>query len=143
MYIEAASPSFTTRTSFSFEMFHGLVSSSSCEVSKLSCRHSGSYSTVNHSDLTPFIPILITLITPLQPSPDAEWDEDEFVLVSDVLQDILSRSALSDGAGTKVLTEPLLVWCERYGRIIVDQLIVCKFMIGLVESLWLTGQRPS
>ncbi|KAH8077079.1 ARM repeat-containing protein [Cristinia sonorae] len=75
------------------------------------------------NDITPFIPLLITLITPLQPPPHVEFEEDEFVLASDALQEILSRSALSDGAGTKTLTEPLLVWCERYGGAIVEQTI--------------------
>lgn len=74
-----------------------------------------------HSDITPFIPLLITLMSPLQLPPISEFNEDEFILASDALQEVLSRSALSDGAGTKALTEPLLVWCERYGGIIVEQ----------------------
>lgn len=77
--------------------------------------------TLFYSDITPFIPVLLTLMTPAQLPPNSVFDEDEFTLASDALQEILSRSALSDGSGTKVLTEPLLIWLERYGRFIVEQ----------------------
>jgi hypothetical protein len=47
--------------------------------------------------------------------------EDIFVPVSDALQDILGASALSDGSGTKVLTEPLLLWFAAWGDKIVEE----------------------
>ena len=71
------------------------------------------------SDITPLIPLLISLLTPV--SGNSEVDEDEFTTASDALQEIMSKSALSDGAGSKSLTEPLLLWFEQYGTIIVDR----------------------
>ena len=49
------------------------------------------------------------------------FDEEEFEIVTDAIQEILSASALSGGAGSKTLTEPLLVWCERYGNGILQR----------------------
>ncbi|KAF6748253.1 armadillo-type protein [Ephemerocybe angulata] len=67
------------------------------------------------SDLLPFIPILIGL---LDPSDD---NEAIFIAASDTLQEILSKSPLSDGAATKTLTEPLLVWLDSVGSSIIAQ----------------------
>lgn len=64
------------------------------------------------------IPLLINILTPLPGS--TEIDETEFTTASDALQEILCKSALSDGAGSKTLTEPLLLWFDRYGMTIVD-----------------------
>ncbi|KAF6748259.1 armadillo-type protein [Ephemerocybe angulata] len=69
------------------------------------------------SDLLPFIPILIGL---LDPSDD---NEAIFIAASDTLQEILSKSPLSDGAATKTLTEPLLVWLDSVGSSIIAQTI--------------------
>ena len=71
------------------------------------------------SDLTPLIPRFIALLTPMAGS--SEFNEDEFELASDALQEIMTKSALSDGAGSRTLTEPLLLWCEQYGTLIVDR----------------------
>ena len=68
-------------------------------------------------------------MTPIDPSSNPEFEGDELVLASDALQEILSRSALSDGAGTKVLTEPLLIWCDRYGGVIIEQMN-CEFSLN-------------
>ncbi|KAI0686931.1 ARM repeat-containing protein [Cytidiella melzeri] len=73
------------------------------------------------NDITPLIPLLIALLSPA--SIVAELDENEFTMASDALQEIMSKSALSDGVGTKSLTEPLLLWCEQYGTAIVDRTI--------------------
>ncbi|OBZ74388.1 Importin-13 [Grifola frondosa] len=74
------------------------------------------------SDLTPFIPLLISLMLPVsESSPTPEFDEVTFVAASDTLQEIMSSSALSDGSGSKTLTEPLLLWCDRYGGAIVKE----------------------
>ncbi|THH27012.1 hypothetical protein EUX98_g7175 [Antrodiella citrinella] len=87
------------------------------------------------NDITPFIPLLITLMTPSRPPPHSEFDEDEFVLASDAIQEILSRSALSDGAGSKILTEPLLLWCDVYGGIIMEQTLSAGGADGVSHSL--------
>ncbi|KAI0799725.1 ARM repeat-containing protein [Irpex lacteus] len=92
------------------------------------------------NDITPLIPQLIEMLKPVPGS--NEFDEDEFVMASDSLQEIMARSALSDGAGSKSLTEPLLLWCEQYGTAIVDRTIsegyadsvsrsLCKLLSGL------------
>lgn len=49
-----------------------------------------------------------------------EFDEQAFIPASDTLQELLTKSALSDGAGTKTVTEPLLLWLDRYGGAIVQ-----------------------
>ena len=76
------------------------------------------------SDVTPLIPQLIEMLKPVPGS--NEFDEDEFTMASDSLQEIMSKSALADGAGSKSLTEPLLLWCEQYGAAIVDHTISGK-----------------
>lgn len=73
------------------------------------------------SNLTPLIPGLFQLLSPIQQQAPYEFEEDEFVPASDVLQEIMAKSALANGAGTKTLTEPLLVWCDRFGSAIVEQ----------------------
>ncbi|KAI0076848.1 ARM repeat-containing protein [Panus rudis PR-1116 ss-1] len=93
-------------------------------------------------ELTPLIPNLISLLSPISQDPLYEFDEEEFVLASDALQEIMSRSVLAGGAGTKTLTEPILLWCERYGGSIVEQTLnagftsevsrsFCKLLTGL------------
>ncbi|KAK2462484.1 hypothetical protein APHAL10511_005454 [Amanita phalloides] len=66
------------------------------------------------SDLIPLIP---TLIARLDPSAE---DDAVFLASSETLQEILSKSALSDGSGTRTLTEPLLIWLDLIGSQIVD-----------------------
>ena len=63
------------------------------------------------SDLTPLIPMLISLLS----------FETSFISASDVLQEILTSSSLSDGSGNKVLTEPLLEFMSTNGRAIYEQ----------------------
>ena len=75
------------------------------------------------SDLTPLIPNLISL---LAPSPNGEFDESAFVWTSDALQEIMSKSALSDGSGSKTLTEPLLIWMDNWARQIVNATLSSK-----------------
>lgn len=50
----------------------------------------------------------------------SDYDDVAFVAASDTIQELLSNSALSDGAGTKTVTEPLLLWLDRYGGEIVQ-----------------------
>lgn len=62
------------------------------------------------NDLTSVVPTLLSVLS----SPSL------FITVSDVLQDILTASALAEGAGVKTLTEPLLDWISTTGRTIAD-----------------------
>ncbi|KAH9942102.1 ARM repeat-containing protein, partial [Amylocystis lapponica] len=88
------------------------------------------------SDLTPFIPLLIALLNPSSaPGENPEFDETTFVLVSDTLQEVMAKSALSDGAGSKTLTEPLLLWLDRYGGRIVEETLSAGFVNGISHSL--------
>ncbi|KAL0062877.1 hypothetical protein AAF712_010197 [Marasmius tenuissimus] len=64
------------------------------------------------SDLTPLFPNIISLL-------QTEVD-DVFVGASDTLQEVMTKSALSDGSGTRILTEPLLVWLDSRGSQVVN-----------------------
>ncbi|KAL4071677.1 armadillo-type protein [Scleroderma yunnanense] len=64
-------------------------------------------------NITPLIPLLVSLLNP--PAPGAEVDPDIFTPASDTLQEIMTRSPLSAGAGTATLTEPLLLWLDGVG----------------------------
>ncbi|KAI9058664.1 ARM repeat-containing protein [Trametes sanguinea] len=86
------------------------------------------------NDLTPFVPLLLSLMVPTE-GPSAEYDEQAFIPASDTLQELLSRSALSDGSGTKTVTEPLLLWLDRYGNAIVQTTIQGGFVDDISHSL--------
>jgi hypothetical protein len=76
------------------------------------------------SDLTPLLPLLIALLTPSSgPLPD----DEVFIPASDALQEIMSKSSLSSGSGTKTLTEPILIWCEQWGGTIVANTLTSEF----------------
>ena len=79
------------------------------------------------SNLTPLIPNILALMSPIQAHP-IEFDDDEFVAASDTLQEIMSNSVLADGAGSRTLTEPLLLWFNRYGGSIVDSTLSSEFV---------------
>ncbi|KIY50663.1 ARM repeat-containing protein [Fistulina hepatica ATCC 64428] len=71
--------------------------------------------------LTPLIAPLIALLDPFEADRQTvREDSTAFVAASDALQEILSRSPLADGSGTKSLTEPLLFWLEEVGSRVVD-----------------------
>ena len=63
------------------------------------------------SDLTSVVPTLISLLS----------HPDLFVEASDVLQDILTSSALAQGYGPKTLTEPILQWINIAGTSIAQR----------------------
>ena len=67
------------------------------------------------SDLTSVVPTLISLLS----------HADLFVEVSDVLQDILTSSALAQGYGSKTLTEPVLRWVNTTGTAIAQRSLQC------------------
>ncbi|KAG1733765.1 armadillo-type protein [Suillus occidentalis] len=79
--------------------------------SALKCFQAWIY-TLRANDITPIIPLLITIMTP---APDSGFNESTFSAASDVLQEIMTRSSLAGGAGTGTLTEPLLVWLDAHG----------------------------
>ena len=68
------------------------------------------------SDLTSVVPTLISLLS----------HADLFVEVSDVLQDILTSSALAQGYGSKTLTEPVLRWVNTTGTSIAQRSLQCS-----------------
>ncbi|KAI0714221.1 ARM repeat-containing protein [Cerioporus squamosus] len=85
--------------------------------------------------LTPFVPLLLTLMLPQSESPSTEFDEQSFIPASDTLQELLTKSALSDGAGTKTVTEPLLLWFDRYGDAIIRPTVSEGFVNEISHSL--------
>ncbi|KAI0633121.1 ARM repeat-containing protein [Trametes polyzona] len=87
------------------------------------------------SDLTPFVPLLLSLMIPTAETPSPEYDDQAFIPASDTLQELLSRSALADGSGTKTVTEPLLLWLDRYGGAIVRTSIDGGFVDDISHSL--------
>ena len=88
------------------------------------------------SDLTPFIPLLLSLMIPTVESPAPQFDEQAFIPASDTLQELLTKSALADGAGSKTVTEPLLLWLDRYGGAIVQATVngQCSFSSRATRS---------
>jgi hypothetical protein len=68
-------------------------------------------SLLNLSDITPLLPTLISLLSP---------DGDTFAGASSALQELMTRSAMSDGSGSKSLTEPLLLWLDRIAPPIIE-----------------------
>jgi hypothetical protein len=94
-----------------------------------------SYTRVN-SEITALIPLLISLL-------DRFAAESEiFIASSDALQEIMSKSALSDGSGSRTLTEPLLLWLNSTGGQIVEATLssgnvddvshsFCKLLVAL------------
>ena len=89
------------------------------------------------SHITPLIPLLINLLDPSFP------DDSVFIAASDALQELTSKSPLSDGAGTKTLTEPLMVWFNSTGNKIIENALanddhtspishsLCKLLVAL------------
>ncbi|KAG9119599.1 hypothetical protein FRC07_005313 [Ceratobasidium sp. 392] len=89
-------------------------------------------------NITPLIPLLIDLLSP-------SADEDIFSAAADVLQEILTKSALSEGgAGLRTLTMPLLDWISQAGIGVMEQAVnagdsgsishsVCKLVTALGE----------
>ena len=81
------------------------------------------------SDLTPLIPLLISLLNPSSP------DDSIFLASSDVLQEITSKSPLSDGSGSKTLTEPLLIWFDVMGNKIMETTLATNEVSPISHSL--------
>ncbi|KLO16646.1 ARM repeat-containing protein [Schizopora paradoxa] len=76
-------------------------------------------------EITSCVPMLIQLLS----------SESTFVGASDVLQEILLSSAISDGAGSKSVTEPLLDYLQQGGVVIVQQMETSGFVDEIAHSL--------
>ncbi|VDB95428.1 unnamed protein product [Peniophora sp. CBMAI 1063] len=84
------------------------------------------------SDLNSLIQPLFALLNPSMP---------QFSLAVSAMNSILSSTAYSKGAGSRVLTEPLLLWFAQWGPPIVAQAslngpdesatVLCKLLVGL------------
>ena len=79
--------------------------------------------------MTPLIPLLISLLDPSFP------DDSIFIATSDVLQEITSKSPLSDGSGSKTLTEPLLVWFDVVGNRVMESTLATNEVSPISHSL--------
>jgi hypothetical protein len=79
------------------------------------------------SDITPAIPPLISLLEPTS-GPPPVFNESSFVPASDALQELMAHPPFYDGSGSKTLTEPLLIWIEKWGGAIVGASIQSKIM---------------
>ena len=110
-------------------MFCGLDVLNSCKVlqseicSTLLAEHQ------THSEITPAIPSLISLLEPAS-SPPPVFNESSFVPASDTLQELMAHPPFYDGSGSKTLTEPLLIWIEKWGGDIVGSSIQSKVVVG-------------
>ncbi|PPR02897.1 hypothetical protein CVT24_002281, partial [Panaeolus cyanescens] len=81
------------------------------------------------SELTPLIPLLISLLDP------SFSDDSIFIAASDALQEITAKSPLSDGAGTKTLTEPLMIWLDVVGNEIMQHALKTEDYSPIFHSL--------
>lgn len=82
---------------------------------------------IRDSDITPLIPMLISLLTPS--TPDTAIDPEIFSPASDALQEIMLRSSLAGGAGVMSLTLPLLVWVDTWGPQILQSSTSCALLV--------------
>lgn len=73
----------------------------------------------SQSELTSLVPILHKLLR----------DRDTFVATCDVLEEIMTKSSMSSGRGTKVLTEPLLAWVTSEGAMILQESLTGQFIL--------------
>ncbi|KAF9471249.1 ARM repeat-containing protein [Pholiota conissans] len=81
------------------------------------------------NDLTKLIPAVIALLNPNLP------DESIFIAASDALQELTTNSALSDGSGSKTITEPLLLWLDTVGCRIVESTLATGEVSSISHSL--------
>jgi hypothetical protein len=76
------------------------------------------------SDLTSLLPSFFALLAfSVTQGPQGTLNvfEDVFVPLSDAFQEILSSSTFTSGAGTKTLTEPLLLFVDAFGERILSE----------------------
>lgn len=106
-------------------MFCGLDVLDSCKVLQSESRSTLLAEHQIHSDITPAIPSLISLLEPTSGSPPV-FNESLFVPASDALQELMAHPPFYDGSGSKTLAEPLLIWIEKWGGSIVGASIQSK-----------------
>ncbi|KDR78193.1 hypothetical protein GALMADRAFT_65460 [Galerina marginata CBS 339.88] len=76
--------------------------------------------------LIPIIPLIINLLDP-------NFSNDSiFIAASDVLQEMSTKSPLSDGSGTKTFTEPLMVWMSTTGNGIMESMLASEDVLDLL-----------
>lgn len=109
-------------------MFCGLDVLDSCKVLQSESRSTLLAEHQTLSDITPAIPSLISLLEPTS-GPSPAFNESSFVPASDVLQELMAHPPFYDGSGSKTLTEPLLIWIEKWGGLIVGASIQSKIMM--------------
>lgn len=73
--------------------------------------------------------MLISLLNP------TAADETPFLAASDALQELMLKSAFSDGSGTKSLTEPLLLWLDTLGTQVVNATLSTGEVTEISHSL--------
>ncbi|KAF4611624.1 hypothetical protein D9613_003989 [Agrocybe pediades] len=104
-------------------------------ISSLSCFQAW-MSFLKSDHITPMIPILIAQLDPNFP------DDSIFIAISDALKEIMTKSPLSDGSGSKSLTEPLMIWLDTVGNRIMEATLsnddvssvshsLCKLLVTL------------
>ncbi|PFH48182.1 hypothetical protein AMATHDRAFT_66058 [Amanita thiersii Skay4041] len=80
-------------------------------------------------ELTPLIPLMISLLNPVSD------DSAGFIASSETLQEMMSKSALADGSGSKTLTEPLLLWLDSIGGQVVEKTVTTGDVSPISHSL--------
>ena len=109
-------------------MFCGLDALDSCKVLQSESRSTLLAEHQTLSDITPVIPSLVSLLEPTS-GPSPAFDESLFVPASDALQELMAHPPFYDGSGSKTLTEPLLIWIEKWGGVIVGASIQSEIAI--------------
>jgi hypothetical protein len=109
-------------------VFCGLDALNPCKVLQSESRSTLFAEHQTHSDITPAIPSLISLLEPTS-GPPPVFDESLFVPASDALQELMAHPPFYDGSGSKTLTEPLLIWIEKWGGVIVGGSIQSKVIM--------------
>ena len=110
-------------------MLCGLDAFDSCKVLQSESRSTLLAEHQTLSDITPAIPSLISLLEPTS-GPPPVFDESLFVPASDALQELMAHPPFYDGSGFKTLTEPLLIWIEKWGGAIVGASIQSKLTVA-------------
>ncbi|KZS87157.1 ARM repeat-containing protein [Sistotremastrum niveocremeum HHB9708] len=116
-------------------------------ISALQCLESWIGWGLPANDLTPLIPLLISLLDS-GPGTDPHSGsilnsgsegafEGVFEAASRVLGEVLGRSTLSDGGGVRILTVPLLEWIHRRGMGIFNDGIECTIIAPTSHALLL------
>jgi hypothetical protein len=110
-------------------MFCSLDDIDSCKVFQFKSRSKPLAEHQTLSDITPAILPLVSLLEPTS-GPPPEFNESPFVPASDALQELMAHPPFYDGSGSKTLTEPLLIWIEKWGGAIVGASIQSKITVA-------------